>query len=168
MDDVGRTAAILGADVRAAKLNEPAALVNDSAVADAPKPAPVTPVLAQPLPGAIIEMPTAKSAPEQAPAPTADGKTSARDLPVTTGAATADSQAPRFVAKFPMIDRFYTLAQERTGFASLTEVIARTATLSLNRPATGKPSSPTQQAVADHATGGPAASCSAATNLLLC
>src|SRR5258707_4040887 len=106
MDDVGRTAAILGADVRAAKLNEPAALVNDSAVADAPKPAPVTPVLAQPLPGAqpaaaaqlapgaIFEMPPmAKATPvapvSPAPAPVAAPKVSAVKAPAPAKAVAA-------------------------------------------------------------------------------
>ncbi len=49
LDDVGRTAAILGADVRAAKLNEPAATVKDPAIADAPAAAPMTPVQGQSL-----------------------------------------------------------------------------------------------------------------------
>ncbi|HTZ77377.1 MAG TPA: hypothetical protein VMC10_05705, partial [Stellaceae bacterium] len=36
MDDHGRTAAILGVDVRPAKLNEPVATVKDNIIADAP------------------------------------------------------------------------------------------------------------------------------------
>ncbi|HUN46766.1 MAG TPA: tetratricopeptide repeat protein, partial [Stellaceae bacterium] len=36
MDDLGRTAAILGADIRATKFNEPAAIIKDSIIGEAP------------------------------------------------------------------------------------------------------------------------------------
>ncbi|HUN46309.1 MAG TPA: SPOR domain-containing protein, partial [Stellaceae bacterium] len=94
MDDLGRTAAILGADIRATKFNEPAAIIKDSIIGEAPKAAPMTPVQGQALPtpaaaaqsdsdsSAVINLSVAKvtpavQAPAAAPSPMPAAKTSA-------------------------------------------------------------------------------------------
>ncbi len=102
LDDVGRTAAILGADVRATQLPQPTATVNTPATAEAPPTVPPGPVADQPLPPPAVIVPPAppESAVAEPVVPAASGAVldaaapARADMPLSGSAADIDPPAP--------------------------------------------------------------------------
>lgn len=102
LDDVGRTAAILGADVRATQLPQATATVNTPATAEAPPTAPPAPIADQPLPPPAVIVPPAppQSAVAEPSVPAAPGAVveaaapARADMPASGSAADIDPPAP--------------------------------------------------------------------------
>jgi len=101
LDDVGRTAAILGADVRSARAAQPAATVPDRTISAAPAPAPIMPVTSQALtrpdsgasPVAIKPAPAATPQAVVTPAPLRPEHTVAA-LPASASPSVATARPP--------------------------------------------------------------------------
>lgn len=102
LDDVGRTAAILGADVRASKAPPPTATVPAPQIGEAPAVAPpVVGVDSQPLPAAVASAPARASAPKT---PTHATHRAAAPAPVAEAAAApAPSPAPAESEPMPAV-----------------------------------------------------------------
>lgn len=108
LDDVGRTAAILGADVRAARAAAaPSSMVKDPTIADAPPATPLEPVTSKALPTQAFGSKTAKTpAADAAPKPleraTRPPESSAvpsnSEMPLNSGSVPAVEPAPQSIS----------------------------------------------------------------------
>lgn len=118
LDDVGRTAAILGADVRAARAAaQPVSTMKDPASAEAPAAAPRVPVATQPLSTSALGAPDAPASVAAAPPRVPERETRAPDTgPVT--ATPAETETPTSAPSMPAAESAPQPAQEIKAAAS--------------------------------------------------